>query len=207
MEAEMGRYPASSSSISRTSIKKTINPTGTIRVLFFEDNVFRIFGSIDGLEPNCMNCGIHIHTGTTCSVDEMIKIKNDESSENNDTGGGRKSRRLSSSSIIDDGNNSTSAPTNNSTSDEEVDSNDLDGIIQEMVGGHWYDAEMIGSENDDPWLAQRATYTTDKKGHTEFAFYIYNGYDYESNVDHVFVMHDSEGRRIACGELKPHETT
>lgn len=148
MEAQMDTYPGYVGN-------NKIAPTGDVMVMVFEDDVIRIRGTIDGLEPNCVQCGLHIHAGLTCG----------------------------NSADVGDNKNDTSL------------SND--------VGDHWYSKVII--EDDDPWKAQRATYNSDSKGRAEFAFYVYNAYDYENNVDHALVLHGQDGTRIGCGILKPKE--
>lgn len=137
MEANVGVYPGYDN-----VANKRIAPTGTARIMAFEDNVLRLRGTLDGLEPNCIKCGLHIHAGLlSCNTTETI-------------------------------------------------------------GDHWYEEEEMAG---DPWVAQKATYTSDAKGHTKFAFYVYNGFDYENNIDHVLVIHGSDGTRIGCGVIKPRE--
>lgn len=134
MRGEMGRFPL---------YEGKYSPSGTVRLFAFEDNVLRVRATLRGLQPDCYQCGAHLHKGISC----------------NDT--------------------------------------DVD-----EVGSHWYNEKLM---EEDPWLAEKATYTSDSKGHTNIAYYIYNGYDYEKNLDHVLVIHADDGSRIGCAELKSNE--
>jgi len=149
MQADIQSYAGYKSPVNN----KKVAPSGTVYVMAFEDNVLRLRGSLDGLESNCVKCGIHIHAGLSCNI----------------FGNGSRSNN------------------NNSTPDE-------------IVGDHWF-----ASGQDDAWKAQKATYTSDAKGHANFAFYVYNGYDFEDNVDHALVVHGHDNTRIGCGILKPKE--
>jgi len=135
MKARIGAYPG-------YSTVGTNFPNGTVRVFSFEDDVVRIRATLSGLEPNCVQCGLHIHSGLSC---------------------------------------------------DDADS----------VGGHWYKDEKV---TEDPWAAEKATYTSDSSGNAKASFYVYNGYDYEQNVDHAVVIHGQDGSRIGCGVIKPEET-
>lgn len=137
MEVDVGTYPGYEG-----AADGGIAPAGAVRIMAFEDGVLRVRGTLDGVEPNCQNCGLHIHAGL-------------------------------------------------------LSCNGTEGI-----GGHWYDGDDAAS---DPWVAQKATYTSDGEGHARFAFYVYNGFDYERNVDHVLVVHGQDGTRIGCGVIKPRE--
>jgi len=149
MQADIGLYVGYTPSIEK---KLTIDPSGSVDIMAFEDNVLRITGTLDGLEPNCVKCGIHIHKGLSCGI-----INGDEISSDN---------------------------------------------VDSTVGGHWFDQDVNG---EDAWKAQKSTYTTDSKGHTKFSYYVYNGYDFEDNIDHALVLHAQDSTRIGCGILKPRE--
>ena len=48
---------------------------------------------------------------------------------------------------------------------------------------------------------EKATWNSDKQGKATGELTIQTGYDYAQNLSHALVIHDSEGRRIACGLL------
>lgn len=52
---------------------KKVVPRGDVMLLVFEDDAMRIRGRIDGLEPNCFQCGFHIHAGLTCGSGGVIE--------------------------------------------------------------------------------------------------------------------------------------
>ena len=45
-----------------------IDVSGSVTVSFPRTGSLQFAFELDGLEENCVDCGIHIHTGTTCSV-------------------------------------------------------------------------------------------------------------------------------------------
>merc|ERR1712008_132082 len=67
-----------------------------------------------------------------------------------------------------------------------------------LVGGHHWKLASIPS---DPWGTEKATYTSDKSGKAERYYYVYNGFDFEDNMDHAVVVHAQDGSRIGCGLL------
>merc|ERR1712151_126322 len=48
-------------------------PSGTVTVAFHDDETFRFSYDVEGLEANCVDCGIHIHMGTSCETHELVE--------------------------------------------------------------------------------------------------------------------------------------
>mmetsp|Transcript_18581 Transcript_18581/g.23064 ORF Transcript_18581/g.23064 Transcript_18581/m.23064 type:complete len:310 (-) Transcript_18581:161-1090(-) len=46
--------------------------SGSVSIIFNEDDTFEFCYDIWGLESNCQNCGIHIHAGLSCNSHEEI---------------------------------------------------------------------------------------------------------------------------------------
>jgi len=65
-------------------------------------------------------------------------------------------------------------------------------------GGHYYTNNGV----DDPWLLG-AKYYTNGEGVSGSSFQFDNGYDYDSTIGKIVVIHASNGNRIACGVLQP----
>jgi len=49
-----------------------IQPSGRISVTFPSVDMLKLTYNIHGLEVDCTNCGVHIHTGTTCDVADEV---------------------------------------------------------------------------------------------------------------------------------------
>ena len=62
--AEMGTYPGYTGDES---------PKGYVVVTFNADGTFTFQFSLSGLLANCVDCGIHIHAGTSCESHELVK--------------------------------------------------------------------------------------------------------------------------------------
>jgi hypothetical protein len=52
--------------------KGALKPSGKVNVHFLHGDLFRFSLSLKGLETNCIKCGIHIHSGTTCSDAALV---------------------------------------------------------------------------------------------------------------------------------------
>jgi len=64
LTADMGIYP---------NYTGDLTPSGTVMVTFNYDNTFKFKFSLEGLEKNCLNCGINIHEGVSCDTHEQVK--------------------------------------------------------------------------------------------------------------------------------------
>lgn len=64
LKAEMGPYPGSSTEL-------TVG--GVVEVIYKFDGTFRFKYNLQGLRPNCTDCGIHIHAGVSCETHEQVK--------------------------------------------------------------------------------------------------------------------------------------
>ena len=62
--AEMGTY---------TGYEGDKLPSGYVVVTFNADGTFTFQFSLSGLLANCVDCGIHIHAGTSCESHELVK--------------------------------------------------------------------------------------------------------------------------------------
>lgn len=62
--AMMGSYPGYDGELS---------PSGTVAVTFNVDQTFTFQFAITGVLPNCVDCGIHIHAGTSCESHALVK--------------------------------------------------------------------------------------------------------------------------------------
>ena len=63
LEAILGAYPG---------YRGALRPNGVVKVDLFDDDTFKFDLSIQGVNPNCTNCGVHIHAGTTCSKASLV---------------------------------------------------------------------------------------------------------------------------------------
>ena len=122
LSADLGKYPGSTLAA----------PTGHVSVKFHQ-NKLSVAYDLEKTTPSSSG-GVHIHTGSTCSV-------------------------------------------------------------AEKVGGHYWSPDL----GEDTW--KKATWNSDKQGKATGELTIQTGYDYAQNLSHALVIHDSEGRRIACGLL------
>eukprot|EP00543_Licmophora_paradoxa_P007486 CAMPEP_0202449032 /NCGR_PEP_ID=MMETSP1360-20130828/7813_1 /ASSEMBLY_ACC=CAM_ASM_000848 /TAXON_ID=515479 /ORGANISM="Licmophora paradoxa, Strain CCMP2313" /LENGTH=308 /DNA_ID=CAMNT_0049066839 /DNA_START=312 /DNA_END=1238 /DNA_ORIENTATION=+ len=50
----------------------TTLPIGEVEVEFFSDSTLLFRYNVEGLEANCMDCGVHIHTGITCDDEDLV---------------------------------------------------------------------------------------------------------------------------------------
>jgi len=62
--ANMGMYPGYDGSLS---------PSGEVTVTYNYDDTFNLHFNVEGLEANCVGCGIHIHAGTSCATHAEVK--------------------------------------------------------------------------------------------------------------------------------------
>ena len=63
LKAKMHAYPGYTG---------TLTPSGRVTVDFLEGGAFRFQITLKGVEANCTECGVHIHTGTTCSDATLV---------------------------------------------------------------------------------------------------------------------------------------
>lgn len=63
LQASFGKYPGSDA---------PIEPSGRVTVSFEDDNSFLVSYSISGMEPNCEDCGLHIHEGLSCASADLV---------------------------------------------------------------------------------------------------------------------------------------
>ena len=63
MLAELGPYPGYTGDL---------EVRGTVHVDFFSDDTIDFAFGIAGVEPDCVECGIHIHSGTTCDDASLV---------------------------------------------------------------------------------------------------------------------------------------
>merc|ERR1719330_58118 len=63
LKAKMKNYPGYSGNLS---------PRGKVVVKFNADNTFTFKFGLSGLLPNCVDCGIHIHKGTSCDSHAQV---------------------------------------------------------------------------------------------------------------------------------------
>lgn len=69
----------------------------------------------------------------------------------------------------------------------------------EQVKGHGWNQAFVR----DLWTATGgAVYSTDADGNAEGEFFLYNGFDIFSNMNHAVVIHAQDGARLGCGVLK-----
>lgn len=64
LKAKMNNYPGYSGNLS---------PRGKVVVKYNADNTFTFKFGLSGLLPNCVDCGIHIHAGTSCDSHALVK--------------------------------------------------------------------------------------------------------------------------------------
>lgn len=67
------------------------------------------------------------------------------------------------------------------------------------VGGHYWDATK---NSEDPWNGN-ASYSVAEggNGNAKGSFAVRSGYTFDDNIDHVVVVHNDAGDRIACAPL------
>lgn len=131
LAATVGTYPEYSGS-------KDFTPTGMISLKYGIDGTFTYAFKVEGLEPNCEGCGIHVHAGVSCETHAEVK-------------------------------------------------------------GHGWNQAFVR----DLWTATGgAVYSTDDNGSAEGEFFLYNGFDIFSNMNHAVVIHGQDGARLGCGVLK-----
>ena len=63
MVAEMERYPG---------YRGPVKISGEVYVDFFKDDTLEMTSFLEGLEAECVECGIHIHAGTTCFDPDLV---------------------------------------------------------------------------------------------------------------------------------------
>lgn len=69
------------------------------------------------------------------------------------------------------------------------------------IGGAYdpyWNADVIEA---NPWLDQEKSYSSDEAGVSSGLFGFYNGYDHDDHYEHMVVLRDSFGARLACGVL------
>lgn len=69
--------------------------------------------------------------------------------------------------------------------------------------GHWYDGEALvrgGGDGGDPWLISGYPVTSDE-GTAYFGDCLETGHDGSEIDNRLFIIHDEDGSRIACGNL------
>jgi len=131
LAATVGTYPEYSGS-------KELTPTGMISLKYGIDGTFTYSFKVEGLEPNCEGCGIHVHAGVSCETHAQVM-------------------------------------------------------------GHGWNQAFVR----DLWTATGgAVYSTDAEGYAEGEFFLYNGFDIFSNMNHAVVIHAQDGARLGCGVLK-----
>merc|ERR550539_2304562 len=70
-----------------------------------------------------------------------------------------------------------------------------------LVGGHYWDSGVNGT-NPDPWTpAYGAVYSTNENGVAKGEFPLNSGYGFDENLGHAVVVHASDGSRVGCGVL------
>jgi len=62
--ADMSSYPEYSG---------PLTPNGKVTVTFNDDDTFTFSYDVSGLKEDCVNCGIHIHAGTSCATPADVK--------------------------------------------------------------------------------------------------------------------------------------
>ena len=62
--ADMGRYP---------EYIGPLTPSGKVTVTFNDDDAFTMSYDVSGLNEDCVDCGIHIHAGTSCATPADVK--------------------------------------------------------------------------------------------------------------------------------------
>jgi len=60
----MGTYPGYTGNIDASQSKITVT---------FEDEIMSLKYNLKGVEENCIDCGIHIHAGTTCDDADLVE--------------------------------------------------------------------------------------------------------------------------------------
>jgi Cu/Zn superoxide dismutase len=63
LKAPLGAYPGYTG---------PLKPAGMATVYFLDGGAFRFYINLRGVEQNCLECGVHIHTGTTCSDAALV---------------------------------------------------------------------------------------------------------------------------------------
>ncbi len=70
-----------------------------------------------------------------------------------------------------------------------------------MVGGHYWNAGVNGTD-PDPWTPEYgAIYETTSEGTSRGEFTLNSGYGFDENKGHAVVIHASDGSRVGCGVL------
>lgn len=61
--ASMGKYPGYTGDL---------DPSGRVKVIFNMDNTFTFEYNLKGVDTQCEECGIHIHTGVSCDSHDQV---------------------------------------------------------------------------------------------------------------------------------------
>jgi len=64
LTASIGKYP---------EYEGPLNVTGKVKVTYNGDESFKFQYDLEGLEENCVDCGIHIHAGVSCDTHADVK--------------------------------------------------------------------------------------------------------------------------------------
>lgn len=69
LSADMGSYPTYNGNVDLTD---DYHVSGEVTISFDADGQFEMFYNLDGLPKKCSDCGVHVHTGTTCEDHDNI---------------------------------------------------------------------------------------------------------------------------------------
>merc|ERR1712232_157002 len=62
--ADMGVYPGQDT--------PAYTPSGQIKVIALSETSLKLIGEVENIEPNCEECGVHIHAGTSCDSADLV---------------------------------------------------------------------------------------------------------------------------------------
>ena len=63
LQGSLGAYP---------EYTGDLDVSGKVKVSFDEADCLTLKLDLEGVEPNCVDCGIHIHSGTTCATADDV---------------------------------------------------------------------------------------------------------------------------------------